>query len=81
MLLTLLQSSGAGPSARTITQSARFDNAQAFYGGAVTTLRGVTQASRFDNAQTFYGGLVQNVDEGGDSGGEYIVIFRRRRRL
>jgi hypothetical protein len=61
MLLTLLQSSGAGPSAQTITQSARFDNAQTFYGGTVTQPGGaqtVTQTARFDNAQTFYGGAV-----------------------
>jgi len=57
MLLTLLQSSGAGPGT-TVTQTARFDNAQTFYASAVTTANQAVQTSRFDNAQTFYAGVV-----------------------
>lgn len=61
MFLTLLQSGGAGPSAQTITQSARFDNAQTFFGGTVTQPSGgqnVNQSARLDNTQAFYGGAV-----------------------
>jgi hypothetical protein len=41
-----------------ITQSSRFDNAQTFFGGAVTTTITVNQSTRFDNTNTFYGGVV-----------------------
>jgi len=41
-----------------ITQGARFDNSQTFYGGVVTAAQVVTQGARFDNSQTFYGGVV-----------------------
>ena len=55
MLLTLLQSGGAGPG---VTQTSRFDNVQSFPGGVVTDVYTLTQASRFNNAQSFYGGTL-----------------------
>jgi hypothetical protein len=45
----------------SVMQTARFDNAQTFYGGAVSLASGpqaITQSARFDNANTFYGGVV-----------------------
>jgi nitrogen regulatory protein PII-like uncharacterized protein len=46
---------------QTLTQTARFNNAQTFYSGTVTQAGGtqtLTQTARFNNAQAFYGGTV-----------------------
>ena len=54
----------APPSTQTVTQTARFDNAQTFYGGTVSLSGGtqtITQTARFDNANQFYPGTVSQV--------------------
>lgn len=64
---------------QTITQTARFDNAQTFYSGTVTQAGGtqtLTQTARFNNAQAFYGGTVTGGEQ--TTGGHYYEFWRKK---
>ena len=60
MLLTLLQSAGAGPPAQTLTQIARYDNVNTFDAATVAASNTLVPV-RYDNSNTFYTPVVSAV--------------------